>query len=735
MKVVLVFPPLSWPFAPHLGLPSLAAYLRRHGHDVVQVDANLELHNRLLDPAPLRALHARLQEGFCDLDRREALSVRQQEGYRALLSGGLLRLPAFFDRAGAIRAAFHDIDRYRLREDGTVPLEDAWAGYLSLKDIVLPEHPNPFDLPVVSLARLRSCLDGSDPLPYQDLLSGLAAEVAGQEPGLVGFSFAFSEQAIPGLALMRLVREAAPGAYLVAGGTYFTALRDGLPQLLPQLPFVDGVVLDEGEGPLLALAEALERGGSPAAVPGVASCAGGRYVYNAPPPPLPMDDLPCPDFGGLKLDEYFTARPVLPYATARGCYYGRCAFCNFTLQSRHFRGRSPALVARDLDQLQRLYGALFYLVQEAEPPRRMAAIADALVKQRANVNYQLFARFERGFDQDLAAKLVRSGCLYVFFGLESGNDRVNRLMRKGVEVAEARRIVGCCAAAGLNVVVSSIRSFPTETAAEWEDTRAFYRDIRERYGSAIRITGGSHFYRLGRGSLVDRAPGEFGVAEIYRQAAGELNAVLPAYRWAGDDGSGFLALQERYLAESPLILYNELLVLVITALAGRDIVRFSTVRGRARAPDAAVAAVAAPPDGCLLFLAPGVRVLECRFPVGEIWRLSQKRRLMVREMFLGRGLDLERIWDELERAGPTLAPEPTLVLCGRGGESMVVSPRLRPLIGRLEGGATLDELCAGLHPRAGPDVRRQLGAFLRDLRRCKLVVAQRGAAAGRGGGA
>ncbi|MCL6450838.1 MAG: radical SAM protein, partial [Acetobacteraceae bacterium] len=465
MKVVLVLPPLAWPFSPYLGLPTLAAYLRGLGHRVTQFDANLRLFDRVFSRAGLEQLRLAAQDRFRQLESRPALTPLEQEEYLDLVEL-LSVLPRYLARIEAVKAAFKDIDRYRLRPDGTVALEGDWFDYKTIRHLVFPDETNPLRLPVVSLERFRAAVEGRPPLPYQPFLEELAGEIAALGPDLVGFSLTFGEQAIPGLVLARLVKDRLPHVHLVMGGFYFSAVRDGLERILPSLGFVDSVVLGEGEAPLASLAAALERGGSLDQVPGLVRVERGAVRGNPPPPPLDLDELPCPDFEGLPLQSYFAARPVLPYATARGCYWGRCAFCSFCLVSQRFRVRSPGLVARDLARLARAYGALFYLAQEAEPPRRMEAIAQALLSEGAPVRYQLFARFEKTFTARTAEYLRRSGCLYVFFGLEAGSERVNRLMRKGVDLQEAKRIVADCAAAGLNVVVSSIRGFPTETREE-----------------------------------------------------------------------------------------------------------------------------------------------------------------------------------------------------------------------------------------------------------------------------
>jgi len=748
MRATLIQPPLIWPFGPYLSVPALAAYLRRQGHEVLTIDANLDVYDRLFSRSGLRELCDRLGERFRWLDRRPRLAWPEQEEYLRLVEGARTRLPAYLDGVEDVKQAFRSLDGYRLGPDGTLPLEAAWHAYMELKHLILPDYPNRLGLPALPLDRLYRSIDGSEPLSYDHILEETARRVAAAAPGVIGLSFTFSEQVLGGLTLAHRLRRHCPDVHIVVGGSYFSALRDGLDDILPRLPFVDSVVLDEGEGPLSALMEAVGRGADLDKVPGLVRVAGGRVRYSEPPGPMPVDDLPCPDFNGLELDRYFAAEPVLPYATARGCYHGRCAFCNFSLASRRFRARSPELVARDLEAIGRRHGRLFYFVQECEPPARMHRVAEAFIDRGLDINYQLFARFESDFDQALADRLAASGCLYIFFGLEAGSDRVNRLMRKGIDLRDAPRIVGCCVQAGLNVVVSSIRGFPGETASEYGDTVRFYQEVRRRFAHRARITGGTHLFRLNRGSDIDRHPERYGVAPGYRHGAGELATVYRSYRVGDDDGTGLYRLRQKWLEESPEILYNEILVLIATALAGGDSAGLVTARPRSVDRDGDGASWGRPgADAPLrprmrLRLAPGSIVTACRFPVVELQRRGRAWRRQAGELFIAGGRSLAEVCAHLAGESSDLEPQPSLVLFHPACSGMVaVSARLRPVIELLRQGTTLEGLTALVAGETGPgettagdatttdggavgEMRRSLETFVSELRRRGLVEAR-----------
>lgn len=715
MKVVLIQPPQMWPFASYLSLPSLAGYLRRLGHDVLTLDANLEVYDRLYSRPGLEDVLARATERLRWLERKPSLDWPEQEEYHGLVERTYARLPTYIDAVEGIKRAFRDIKSYRMNPDGSLPLEGPWRAFQQVKELVLPDYPNRLALPALTLARLRRSVDGSEPLLYDHILDDIARRVADAGPGVVGLSFTFSEQVLGGLTLAHHIKRRCPQSHIVAGGSFISTLRDDLERLLPELPFVDSVVLDEGEQALAALVEAVGRGTGLDGVPGIAWVADGRCRRTEPAHPLPMDELPCPDYSDVPLSRYFAAEPVLLYATARGCYWGKCAFCNFSLLHRRFRVRRPELVADDLAQLRERYSRLFLFVQECEPPARMRKLARSFIDRGLDIDYWLLARMEPEFDRGLAGLLVASGCRYVFFGLEAGSDRVNnQLMSKGIDLQDARRVIACCADAGLNIILSSIRGFPGETPEEFEETRAFYDEVRRRHAGRIRITGGSHLFRLNRGSDVDIHPEKYRVVPEYRRSAGELATVYRSFRLDGDDGSRLAALRQQVEDEAPEILYNDLLVLIATAQNPPDLVKLITSRAR-QAPPPPAPAAGWQPDGALLRLAPGVSVSACRFPVAELQRRARQWRGRARELFIVQGLTLEEVAGRLAEETPPLAAADSLVVAGgAAGEALALSARLGPILDALKRGATLGELTA-LAAGDQAQVQEQLRRFLQTL--------------------
>ena len=117
MKVVLLFPPHWTPTMPHLALPTLTAYLRAQGIEVIQRDLNLEEFDQVLTRAYLKRAVQRLRQVRQDSSRnRHTLSHISPEAlHRALAAGpqlaeqvesakSTLRSDAFFDGEASLQA-------------------------------------------------------------------------------------------------------------------------------------------------------------------------------------------------------------------------------------------------------------------------------------------------------------------------------------------------------------------------------------------------------------------------------------------------------------------------------------------------------------------------------------------------------------------------------------------------------------------------------------------------------
>jgi len=521
--VALLYPPSCDPTAPYLSLPTLTAWLRKHGVSVLPVDANLEGWEWLLSRARLEGLAARIEQRLGELDARPSLSHEEQLAYAALWAarGDAAAAPAAIDGALAV---FRDRSGGAARFYDPRAYEDAVATVESAMRLVSAAY-HPLSLDFVAYRTPFSLLSAGeiarDAAPERDPFHGyfeqLAERLAREDARLVGISVAFPGQVQPAYSLAHVLRARLPGVHVTVGGPALTQMLlrlegEALEKALG--PFSSAVIY-EGEHALLAMARAIERGEDPA--------AGGRVIRGTTIED--MSTLPPPDFDGLPLDRYLAPELVLPYDPTRGCYWGVCTFCHYGLAevgTAKYRERPVETVIDHVAALKDRYGTrIFYFSQDVFSPRIATSIARGIVERGLDIRWGTDMRPERSLTPGRCAELVAGGQLSAALGVESASPRVLSLIDKGIPVEAVRDAIVNLSQAGVAVEAMCFGDFPTETVREAMQTVRFVEGVGDEL--SLFILGR---FDLTHGSLVAQRPGDFGIKEVWGVAGDELGTGL-----------------------------------------------------------------------------------------------------------------------------------------------------------------------------------------------------------------
>ena len=118
---------------------------------------------------------------------------------------------------------------------------------------------------------------------------------------------------------------------------------------------------------------------------------------------------------------------------AHGCYWGKCSFCDITLDyiKRYEPVTAVAALRPDREIIAQTGQNGFHFVDEAAPPALMRDLALEIIRRRLTVTWWTNIRFEASFTPDLCQLLKASGCIAVSGGLEVASDRLLERMKKG----------------------------------------------------------------------------------------------------------------------------------------------------------------------------------------------------------------------------------------------------------------------------------------------------------------
>ncbi len=506
---------------PHLALPTLTAYLRSHGVEVIQRDLNLETLDEILTRDHVEQAVTRLRQDYGPrADRRPARLVlpKREEVEWALTHGPQL--------AAQVEEAM-DVIRGDAFFDGPVGLQALECMFQCLEVASLPFYPaslglssNVPPLPVDSSRNLLQTVCDPQRNLFLDIFRRtVIADIEREGPEIVGISIATLDQMLAGMTLAYLIKEAGLPCHVTVGGPHISMLREELVKVPVVWDFFDSAIAFDGEKPLLRLTEALDGNHDLERVPNLIYRAGGQVRVTACEDPIKLADLPLPDFDGLPLDRYLAPKLVLPLLTARGCYHGKCAFCNVGYGGpASFCQLSAEQVVEQMVALEAKYGVRHvFFADEAITPRNLRGMSSLLGKLGAPVHWGGCVRFESVLSRTLLESMARGGCRMLLFGLEAGAESVIKRIGKGTKIEQTGRILRQSSEAGIWNHVFFFFGFPGETIEDAQETVNFLYKHKQYIHSAAFGT-----FLLERYAPAHRFPERYGIKRIVQDPSRDL---------------------------------------------------------------------------------------------------------------------------------------------------------------------------------------------------------------------
>jgi len=266
-------------------------------------------------------------------------------------------------------------------------------------------------------------------------------------PLCVGVTSMTGPQLLRAVEAPRRVKERHPQVPVVWGGIHASLM----PAQTVQNPWVDVVVVGEGEETFEELLAVLERGGSLAGVPGILFKEGDRVRTTPPRDFVDLDREPPLEYGLVGVDRYHRRLfgvDHLTFNSSRGCTF-RCSFCwDPVMHKRRWRAMEPETVLDQLRRIIRDHGVRSFLFSDDHffiDMKRAHGIVEGIVRANLGITIsklQIRADTICRMDRDFLDLMVRAGVKRFTVGIESGSQRVLDLIKKDVtveEVVEANR--------------------------------------------------------------------------------------------------------------------------------------------------------------------------------------------------------------------------------------------------------------------------------------------------------
>lgn len=352
------------------------------------------------------------------------------------------------------------------------------------------------------------------------------------QPKLICFSVPFPGNLYSAFRCAQYIKQQYPNIQIAMGGGFpNTELRSVSD--IRVFEFFDYITLDDGELPLDLLSAHVLSGNdiNTASLKRTFHLQNGKVFYNntSSQNDYKQSEVGTPDYSNLVLDKYISvieiANPMHSLwsdgrwnklTMAHGCYWGKCTFCDISLD--YIKIYEPIAAKLLVDRMEILIAQTnergFHFVDEAAPPALMRALALEIIKRKLTVTWWTNIRFEKSFSANLCVLLKASGCIAVSGGLEVASDRLLALIDKGVTVEQVAQVTRNFTKAGIMVHAYLMYGYPTQTVQETVDSLEM---VRQLFEVDVLQSGFWHQFALTAHSPVGLNPSEYNIIPKYEE--------------------------------------------------------------------------------------------------------------------------------------------------------------------------------------------------------------------------
>ncbi|GAA4465838.1 radical SAM protein [Nemorincola caseinilytica] len=546
VKVFLATPPFTQLNTPYPATAYLKGFLNTRGIPAAHADLGIEATLALYSKGGLQQLFGHIAANGGELSENARRMVALQQEYIDTIDSTILFLqgkdPTLAHRICG-RNYLPEASRFAQTADlvwafGAMGMQDhaRHLATLYLEDIadLVQECADPhFGLSRYAerLGRSASTFDElyaelCKPLTYIDkiLVRLLQQHMDRQQPAIVALSVPFPGNLYSAFRCGQWVKQNCPGVHVAMGGGFANTELRSLSDVRV-FEFFDFITLDDGEAPIETLVAYADGQKTIGELKRTLTLADGKVVYmdNTEVADYKQGQVGTPDYTGLPLDRYISAIEVAnpmhslwsdgrwnKLTMAHGCYWGKCTFCDTTLD--YIQRYEPLTAAVLCDRIETIIEQTgqtgFHFVDEAAPPVLMRSLALELIRRKINITWWANVRFEKAFTRDLCLLLRASGCIAVSGGLEVASDRLLALIQKGITVAQVARVNKHFTEAGIMVHAYLMYGFPTQTAQETIDSMEM---VRQMFAAGILRSGFWHRFAMTAHSPVGMYPDQFNV--------------------------------------------------------------------------------------------------------------------------------------------------------------------------------------------------------------------------------
>ncbi len=491
MKFLFAAVPQWYPMSPYLAGGLLAGQLKNAGYEAETFDFNIEFFNDILKKDYLEKCLDNAQkllgadtEYICNADLSESINAKLKRTaeirrsiiedyfkYDAQKAQHVLDEIEYSVSVFKTKELFYDPEKlYRAKDVVTSALDIASLPFVPSRimlDNFIANSVFTYDFPDVDFQCKSPGVNMF--LPYfEEKLK--TVDLSSYD--FIGLSVTDLSQIVPGLTLARLLKKYTD-AKICIGGNFIYKIEPDLKKI-PQIfsEYCDYLSIGDGEISVVELAEHMAGKRKIEDVHSlVYADESGNICTNESAPLLNLDEVAYPDFDFYDLSKYFSPETVIPVQLGKGCYWGKCTFCDFYTGQQKFDMKSVIRAVDEVEYLSKKYNSkLFNFVDEAVPPKFYNEFAKEVKRRKLEIYFYSFARLEKAFTAEVLKNLYEAGARFFMWGYEAESERVMKLINKGIDLSFRKKILADSRDAGLWNLCTFLLCYPTETSEELQST-------------------------------------------------------------------------------------------------------------------------------------------------------------------------------------------------------------------------------------------------------------------------
>ncbi len=529
-KMLLIFPPQWTPISPHYAVPTLLGQLEANGFEAKGIDLNIDFFSHILNKDFLEKSILKSKEEFDFLKFKLPQVIKPNKKYEDYNLSEQIEIYNYnqfknilvnnFNRYSTLANDIENAVSNLKNDEFYNPVN--FVRSLNIVDRALELASLPFSPTKINFDNLQNpffkfnyesikyfVFDKKSNM-FRDYFNERMSEILEYNADFIAISINSSSQIVPGLTLANILKTNT-NAHINIGGNFFGRIADELVKHTEFFElFVDSLTVEEGEGPIVEIAKFVNGQIPIEQVPNILYKKDGKVIKNENMKPIKLNEMAPFSFNGYDLSKYLTPKIVLPYQSSRGCYWGKCSFCDQDF-GQNFNVKNVDKVISELSLYKEKYNiSSFEFIDESVSPTYLDEFSQKLLDRKLDINYFCDARLETAFSFDILKKSSQAGLKMIMWGLESGSDKVMEMINKGIDLDKRFQILQDANDVDIWNFAFIFFGFPTETKEDANKTIEMlvkYKDIIHSYGRSV--------FTMGRHAKLAQEPDKYGITKIY----------------------------------------------------------------------------------------------------------------------------------------------------------------------------------------------------------------------------